>query len=193
MSASGTSLVTRIGVLFFALLTNDHAPKRTDDADERSAVGAWVALGCALLLATGATDHRITLAEYLAHHSTGAAQVERLEMIRTGQSTSRPAFHNALGCLQPAREAVGTCFLPTVRHRSQSPFFPIALETQPAVAVLAGDGDVSPKRATTALGGAASVRETLRQVARPRGCATVNLPSLRGGGRNHPHLPPSSR
>jgi hypothetical protein len=59
---SGAPLVARVGSLLLALLTVDYTAKRANDADKGAAVGARVAFRCALLVVTGATDHRVTLA-----------------------------------------------------------------------------------------------------------------------------------
>jgi hypothetical protein len=59
---SSAPLVARVGSLLLALLTVDNTAKRANDADEGAAVGAWITFRRALLVVTGATDHRITLA-----------------------------------------------------------------------------------------------------------------------------------
>ncbi len=114
---------------------------------------------------------------------------------RTAECISRAAFHNAPCALQPARHPIGAGFLPSFRHRREPPFFAIALETEPSVAVLVRDRGRSSERATPPLGSSAAVELAgIRTFSgRTRGGTAIDLPSLGGGRRNEPYLPPFSR
>lgn len=116
-------------------------------------------------------------------------------MSRTAECISRPAFHNAPCALEPARHPIGAGFLPSIRHRREPPFFAVALETEPPVAVLVRDRGRSSERAAPPLGSSAAVELAgIRAVyARTSGGTAIDLPSLGCGRRNEPYLPPFSR
>jgi hypothetical protein len=114
---------------------------------------------------------------------------------RSGESTSGPAFHNAPGALKPHGHSVRARLVPSLRYRRQAPLLSLALEAQPAIAVLAGDRNRSPEGCPSALGSATAVPVTgVRRVsARTSRCPAIDLPSLGGGWRDQPNLPPSAR
>jgi len=58
-------------------------------------------------------------------------------MLRTAESISRGTFDNALRRLEPGEKPVWTCFIPTLRHGSETALVAVALETEPSVAVFA--------------------------------------------------------
>jgi hypothetical protein len=66
---SGASLIAGIGMLFRALLAQHDTAERANDADEGAAVGARVPFRRALLVVTGATNHRVAFAQNRAHCS----------------------------------------------------------------------------------------------------------------------------
>jgi hypothetical protein len=72
-AGSGAALGRLIRVLFFALIAVFYPAKRADDADERSAIRARVALGRALLVPAGPANHRIAFTKDLAHVSVSFA------------------------------------------------------------------------------------------------------------------------
>ena len=109
---------------------------------------------------------------------------------RTRQSTSRSAFHNALRRLQPGREPIGPRFLPAGRHGRKATFFALAFETQPAVAELGRNYDLSAKWTLATVGGVTAVGQARRCFTCGLTDATVNPSALRSGGRYQPHFPP---
>jgi hypothetical protein len=136
---SGTPLITRGGGLLFAFPAEDDATEGANDADERPAVVAGITFGRPLLVAAGPANHRVAFAEDLARlgHFVFAAGVVGDRSCRIAESISGRTFDNALCCLEPGEKPVGPCFIPTVRHRSETPFVTVALETEPSTAVFA--------------------------------------------------------
>ena len=108
---------------------------------------------------------------------------------RTRQSTSRPAFHNALGCLKPAGQPIRPRLLPVGRHRRQPPLFAFALKTKPAIAELARDCNLATKLAPAPVRRLPSVRQTFRHPAGGPARATIDSPSLRCGRCDQPDFP----
>lgn len=111
------------------------------------------------------------------------------------QSTSGSAFHNAPGALQPGRHPVRAGLLPTFRHGRQPSLLTFALEAEPAIAVLTGDGNRSSEWSAPPLRGATAVQrpdiESVR--GRPRRAPAIDLSSLSRGRRDQPDLPPFAR
>lgn len=121
-----------------------------------------------------------------------AAAVER-RCGRNAQSTSGPTFDNAPRRLQPRREPVGACVLPSLGDWRQTTLFTGPLETQPAAAVFGRDLDRAAKRTLAPLRGATAVWNPIHpRRLRPRHPA-VDFPSLRRRRRHHPHFPPLAR
>ena len=114
---------------------------------------------------------------------------------RSAESTSGSALHNAPGTLQPGRHPVRAGFLPSIRHRRQPSLLSLALEAEPAVDVLACDGNRSPERSAPPFGGPTAVQfPDIRTVCgRARRSPAIELSSLGRGRRDHPHFPPSAR
>jgi hypothetical protein len=112
---------------------------------------------------------------------------------RTRQSTLGPAFHNALSRLQPRREPIRPRILPTIRDWCQASLFALAFETQPPVAELARNDNLSAKWALATIGGMTAVSQSPRRIA---GCLTdaaIDPSPLRGGWRHQPDFPPLAR
>ena len=189
--SSGRPFVARIGALFLALATKNDAAKSADDADERTTVVAGVTLGRALLVAAGTANHRIAFTEDRAHGTTMGRSDDGLPGGRIAQSTSGPTFDNALSGLKPAGEPVRPRVRPSLRHRGKPPLFPIALETQPALTVLAGHFHGSSKGITAAVRSAPAIRES-RDLpgARPRPLG--DLPCVSPLRPASPAKPPTS-
>jgi hypothetical protein len=106
------------------------------------------------------------------------------------QCISGATFHNAFRSLEPGCQPVWARLFPSGGHRCKSSLLAPALETQPAVAVFAGDTRGAPEWAPPALRSSPPIEPALVRRARARRGPAVNLPSLRGGGCNQPHLPP---
>jgi hypothetical protein len=105
---------------------------------------------------------------------------------------SRPAFHNALCRLEPGRQPIGASLAPPWRHRSEPPLLALALETEPARAVLACDGDTSSEWPSPAIRGMPSVFFAAVFSCASRRHSAVHPSSLGRGRCDEPHLPPSS-
>ena len=105
----------------------------------------------------------------------------------------RPAFHNAFGRLQPCRQAVGSCFLPSWRYWREAPLLALALEAKPALTEFACDGHAAAERRPAPLRRASTLRTLGESFTARRSCPTVSLSSLRGRRRYHPHLPALAR
>jgi hypothetical protein len=112
--------------------------------------------------------------------------------LRIAESISGRTFDNALRCLEPGGKPVGPRFIPTLRHRSETPLVTVALETEPSAAVFARHFRGTVKWVLPPLRSAPPVRKA-RQIngrfARP---APIGLPSFRGRWRYEPDLPPLS-
>src|ERR1700686_1849311 len=137
---SGTSLVTSGNALLFAFTAEDYAPERANDADECPAVVTGITFGGALLVCAGPANHSVAFAEDLAHLGDcvlSGRVVGLRSALRSAESISRRTFDNALCCLEPGKEPIGPCLIPTCRHRSEAPFVTVALETEPSRAEFA--------------------------------------------------------
>ncbi|MFL5489361.1 MAG: hypothetical protein ACJ8AJ_12860, partial [Gemmatimonadaceae bacterium] len=66
-SGSGTSLTAGFGNLLLTFPAIGHAAERANDADKRPAIHARITFGRALLVEAGPANHRVTLAQDLAH------------------------------------------------------------------------------------------------------------------------------
>jgi hypothetical protein len=64
---SSTAASLWINALFFALPAIDDSAKRADDAEERPAIDARVALGRTFFVSARSANHRVSFAERLAH------------------------------------------------------------------------------------------------------------------------------
>src|SRR5207237_1351907 len=105
------------------------------------------------------------------------------------ESISRRTFDNALRRLKPCRKPIGTRLLPICGYGSEPPFVALALETEPAIAVLARDSDRPSECAFAPLGSSSAIREFRVRLDPDRRSAPVDLPSLCRGGSHQPHFP----
>jgi hypothetical protein len=110
----------------------------------------------------------------------------------SAESTSRRAFHNALGGLKPRRQAVRSSFVPAWRYRRKSALLTIALEAEPALAVFGRDGCAPVEWNPTSLWRLSPLGTTGERLGPTRGRPPVDLSSLCRGGRHQPHFPPSA-
>lgn len=108
---------------------------------------------------------------------------------RNRQSTLRPAFHNALCCLQPLRQPVRACFLPALGNWRQATLLAFTLETEPPVGELVGDHDIPAKRTPTTVGGLAAIGQSLWHVRLRFASPSIHLAPLGRGGCYQPDLP----
>ena len=109
------------------------------------------------------------------------------------QSTSRPAFHNALRGLEPRGHAVGSRFLPPGRNWSQPPLFTFALKAEPSLTELARDGHGPVEWGFTPVRCESTLRNTGRAFAARCRRPAVDFSSLRRGGGHQPHFPALAR
>ena len=112
---------------------------------------------------------------------------------RSAECISGTAFHNAFRGLKPCCQSIRPSFLPTRRHRRESPLVALGLEAQPALAVFAGDTRRSVEGPSPALRSSPAVQFALVYGAPARRRPPVDLPSLSRGGCNEPNLPPLAR
>jgi hypothetical protein len=187
----------RTSACFLAISAQRHTAKRADDADERSAIGTRVPFRGALLIPAKPANHGVPFAELLGHIVTFSRPEPREDgaRSRSRESTSGSTFHNALRTLQPASHPVGTCLVPAIWHWREPSLLPLALEAEPAIAVLTCDGNRSSEWSAPPLGSATAVQfPDIRSVCgRARRGPAVDPPSLCRGRRDQPDFPPSAR
>ena len=111
---------------------------------------------------------------------------------RTAESISRRTFDNALRCLEPGGKPIGPRFIPTLRHRSETPLVTVALETEPSTAVFARHFRGTVKWVLPPLRSAPPVSEAGYIDSPLARRASVGLASFRGRRRYQPDLPPLS-
>ena len=109
---------------------------------------------------------------------------------RNGQSTLRPAFHNALCCLQPLGQPVRACFFPPLGNRRQATLLAFTLETEPAISELVGNDDVSAKGTPATVGRLTSIGQSLGRIRLCVAGPSIHPAPLGCGGCYQPHLPP---
>lgn len=140
------------------------------------------------------SSHRVLGAPgpYVDFFSRSASE-SRMGPARTGEFISRTAFHNASCRREPARETIGSRFLPVRRNGCQASLISLALETEPPVAVLGRDRHTSSIGRPTPLTRAAPLESALAASRCGSGSPPIDLSSLGGGRRHQPHFPPLAR
>jgi len=120
---------------------------------------------------------------------------QRMEQRPERESTSGSAFHNALRGLQPGRHPVGSCLVPTIWHWRQPSLLPLALEAEPAVGVLAGNGNRSSEWSAPPFRSATAVQfpDIGSLCGRARRGPAIDPTSLGCGRRHQPYFPPPAR
>jgi hypothetical protein len=191
---SGSDFFETTDVRGFALPAKGDAAKCANNADEGTAVRARVAFGGTLLVAARSANHCVSFAKHLAHTSISFAGRGRRDpaAARLQESTSRSAFHNALGCLEPCRHSVRSGFCPTIGHRSEPSLLAFTLETEPAVAEFRCDGNASSKGPSAPLRSSPPVECELHVRIWGRH-PPVDLSPLCRRGRHEPYFPPLAR
>src|SRR2546423_3910890 len=124
----GESRGALLSILLSALTAVNDSAKSADDADERTTVRARITFGCAFLVTTGTTNHRISFAERLWHQRAVRGMALHPWKRPDRQSTLWTAFHNALGGLKPCRQPVRSGLFPPLGNRGKATLFAFALE-----------------------------------------------------------------
>jgi hypothetical protein len=141
----------------------------------------------------GKSSHLVREEPGPSARSVGGVRQHNNRSGRTRQSTLRPAFHNALGCLQPCRQSIRTGFFPARGYWGQSALFAFALKTEPAVAELAGNDNLATELAPTTLGRLPPISEPFRHTTGGFARATIDPSSLRCGRCHQPNFPAPAR